>query len=500
MATQTMVSTQVAPTTGESETQIRVQFTTNVPDLQLSNDPGPILVPTNLRRYGLSTLVNHLLGTERPTPFDFLISGSLLRTSIDDYLTANGLSSETALTLEYVRSIVPPSYLASFEHDDWVSSIDLFSRSSPAALWAAEDSVPIAGQERVLSASYDGLLRVWNMSSQVLATSPSAIDGGHSSGIKCAKFLSPSRLVSSGLDRTVRVWDYNESQDQLSTEIKPSLELYGHRASVGDICVHRPSKRILSASADHTVGVWSTDATNAPAAPEALLSSKPGSRAKRRKVSATTPQRGPVVLLKAHSAPVSAVTFASSDSTVAHSTSWDHTLRTWDLPTATLVDTRTTSHALLSVLPLSQLHLIATGTSARHITLIDPRVSATTVSAMTLRGHSNAVVSLACDPDSGYRLVSGSHDGQCRIWDVRATKTGRAPAHDGMGVPEGAVGESVYTIERESMKGRGKKVGGDGIKVFSVVWDKDVGIVSGGEDKRVQINMGQSMGRNEEKG
>lgn len=61
-------------------------------------------------------------------------------------------------------------------------------------------------------------------------------------------------------------------------------------------------------------------------------------------------------------------------------------------------------------------------------------------------------------------------------------------------MPEGAIGESVYTIERESvMKGKGRRVGGEGVKVFSVVWDKDVGIVSGGEDKKVQINRGQSL-------
>jgi hypothetical protein len=29
---------------------------------------------------------------------------------------------------------------------------------------------------------------------------------------------------------------------------------------------------------------------------------------------------------------------------------------------------------------------------------------------------------------------------------------------------------------------------GEGFKVFSVNWDKEVGIVSAGEDKRVQIN------------
>lgn len=100
---------------------------------------------------------------------------------------------------------------------------------------------------------------------------------------------------------------------------------------------------------------------------------------------------------------------------------------------------------------------------------------------MTLRGHTNAVVCLDTNPKSEYGLVSGSHDGTCRIWDVRSVRQGS--------VGEGQVGESVYVIEREGGKGRSS---GDGVKVFGVGWDEDVGIVSAGEDKRVQINRGKS--------
>lgn len=102
---------------------------------------------------------------------------------------------------------------------------------------------------------------------------------------------------------------------------------------------------------------------------------------------------------------------------------------------------------------------------------------------MTLRGHNNAVVSLASDPESSYGLVSGSHDGTCRVWDVRSSKSEK----------EGRVEESMYCIEREGVKGEGRKVGGDGVKVFGVCWDKSVGIVSVGEDKRVQINRGKGI-------
>jgi len=429
--------------------------------------------------------VNTLLQSEKPIPFEFLINGTFLRTSLDEYLTANGISSESTLTVEYVRAIIPPLYLASFEHDDWVSSVDVLSETSPAGKWVSNAGAKPPGQERILSGSYDGLLRVWNMSSDVLAVSASAGSGGHTSSIKAARFISPAQLASSGFDRTIRIWKYSEDLEGFSAIILPQIELYGHKASIDSLAVHQPSNRILSASADHSVGFWSTRKSDAAEAPASLIPSATSQSTKRRKVgpATSTPQRGPLSLLKSHTAPVSDTIFAPNDHTVGYSTSWDHTLKTWDLPSSTCVDTRSTSHSLFALTALPSLNLLAAGTSARHITLIDPRSSATTVSAMTLRGHSNAVVSLASNPESSYGLVSGSHDGTCRVWDVRSNKSEK----------EGRVGESMYCIERESVKGEGRRVAGEGVKVFGVCWDKSVGIMSVGEDKRLQINRGKGI-------
>lgn len=257
--------------------------------------------------------------------------------------------------------------------------------------------------------------------------------------------------------------------------------MFGHRSSVDNLAVHAPSSRVLSASADHTVGLWSTKKSEAPAAPEELLPSAN----KRRKLSSTksVPQRGPLSLLQGHQSQVSDVCFDERDSTIGYSASWDHSVKTWDLTTSACVDTRTTAQSLFSICHLPQSSLIATGTSARHITLIDPRASATTISAMTLRGHTNAVVSLARDPHSSHQLVSGSHDGTSRVWDIRSVRNEAGMER---------VGDSVYVIERESAKGKPRSVTGEGVKVFGVVWDGEIGVVSAGEDKRVQINKGSS--------
>jgi ribosome biogenesis protein YTM1 len=431
-----------------------------------------------------------MLDTSAPIPFDFLINGTFLRTTIDEYLVANGLSAETTLSLQYVRSLIPPLYEASFEHDDWVSCIDVLSGSSKAGSWNGQNVA--AGQERILSGSYDGLLRLWNKSGQIIATSSSSSSGGHTSSIKSAKFVSPSQLASSGLDRTIRIWKYSEAEDGFSGDLKPTLELYGHKAGIDFIDVHGSSNRILSASNDGTIGLWTTQKSSAPAVDASLLNSGPTAKRRKLTTSTSTPQRGPLSLISSHSGPVSAVIFNPLDSTVGYSASQDHTVRTLDLTTSTIVDTRTTSHPLLALtaLPGISTQLLAAGTSARHITLLDPRISASSTQVMTLRGHTNKIISLCPDPESNYGLASGSHDGTCRVWDLRSSRQGTKDEGNGL------VGEAVYVVERETQKDSVKRpVGGEGIKVFGVSWDKDVGIVSGGEDKMVQINRGRGVTR-----
>ncbi|KAF2435012.1 WD domain, G-beta repeat-containing protein [Tothia fuscella] len=463
-----------APNESEKTSQVRIKLTTRDSDVQLL-ETAPILVSTALRRYALSTLVNNLLESEKPVPFEFLINGQFLRTSIDEFLTANGISAERTLTVEYVRALIPPVHISSYEHDDWVSSVNVLATDSRA---------------RILSSSYDGLLRIWNTTNtDLLATSPSARDNGHTAAVKAVKWLTEKKIASSGDDRTIRIWNYVEDEGSAAA-ITPVLELYGHKMTVGDIAIHTPTSQILSASADGRVGLWSTSKTTAPTAPTSLLPTASSSANKRRKLAKAdnkqVSQRGPLSMLDGHTDVVSSTIFKHDDPTVGYSASWDHSVRTWDLTTSRLVDTRTTLHPLLSLTEMPQVSLLATGTTARHITLLDPRASSSKVSALTLRGHANAVSSLAVDPKSQFGLLSGSHDGSCRVWDIRSV---RSVASGGGGGDGGQVGESVYVIYREGVEGvKQRAVGGEGVKVFGVDWREGVGIVSAGEDKRVQVN------------
>ncbi|CCE63904.1 hypothetical protein TPHA_0G00680 [Tetrapisispora phaffii CBS 4417] len=452
----------------EDKSQVKLRFFTREQDESLHVADTPIFAPISLKRYGLSEVVNHLLETDTVIPFDFLIDGKLLRTSLEEYLVANGLSSETFLNVEYTRAVLPPSFLNSFNNEDWVSALD------------------VGDNKHLISGSYDGVLRSYTMSGKVVKQY-----AGHNGAIRAVKYISNTRLVSAGNDRSVRLWktknddlkplnndlhDLEDDEDDIE-DGKTLAILEGHNAPVVSLDISSTA-RILSASYDNSIGLWSTnykDMTIVDPMEEIKNDSKMSTSAKKRRKlilkDGTIRRRGPLALLESHNAPVEQVIFDANDNTVGYSVSQDHTIKTWDLVTARCVDTKTTSYSLLSVTQMKSLNLLACGSSARHITLHDPRVdSSSKITQQQLVGHKNFVVSLDTCAENEYLLSSGSHDGTVKVWDIRANSP-------------------IYTITREDPS----VVKGVNDKVFAVKWAEKVGIISGGQDKKIQINKGDDI-------
>lgn len=250
--------------------------------------------------------------------------------------------------------------------------------------------------------------------------------------------------------------------------------LEGHKAPVVDLAVDTQTNRILSAGYDQNIGFWSTNYKEMTSIQPLEYDSNvvSSSSKKRRKMAvqdATIRRRAPLSLLQGHLEPVEGVIFDAKDSTVGYSVSQDHTIKTWDLVTSRCVDTRTTGYSLLAVLQLPQVNLIASGSSARHINLHDPRVTTTSDQTISkLVGHTNFVVGLTASPHNQNMFASSSHDGTVKVWDVRAEK-------------------SLYTITRQD--------GSTNAKIFDVCWDDRIGIISGGEDKKLQINKGSDIAK-----
>ncbi|KAJ6263487.1 Striatin-3 [Drechslerella dactyloides] len=447
----------------------RIQVNLTSRDAALAVPHQALRVSTSFRRIDLSTLVNHLLESPKPIPFDFLIDGQYLRTSIDEYLTAAGLSSEKPLDIEYVRSQLPPTYVGSFEQDDWISSVH--SSSSP-------------GAATILTGSFNGTAQITSLSGQVLAkTLPF-----HTQSVKAVTWVDSPSLASSdaasfltaGMDRTINLWSYQHSDEPSSSTVPLSATTayISHKSTINSLSYSPSTSQFLSASSDNTIALWSTDSSLLPtvSVPQPTSFSR-----KRRRTTQKLPnieKKGPLAVLTPHTAPVSQITHAA-DPTAAYSVSWDKSIITHDLVTAQVVDTRVTQHPLLSVTLLPSLNLIAAGSAARHITLHDPRASSNNVQTAVLRGHTNSVVSFARSPESEYIFASGAHDGCVRIWDVRGVSS---TTEDGAGDADKSSG-SLFAIKRESGTG----------KVFSIDWSRDVGLVSVGEDKKIQVNRGELM-------
>ncbi|KAK9728215.1 ribosome biogenesis protein ytm1, variant 2 [Basidiobolus ranarum] len=218
----------------EEGPQIQVRFTTR--QTQYAVTDTPIVVPARLKRYGLSEIINHLLGLEKPKPFDFLIDGEFLRTSLTEYLVEKNLSTENLITIEYVESMLPPSPLSGYKHDDWIGAIDKECEGL------------------FLTGCYDNKVRVWNKSGDCVETLV-----GHEGPIKSVKWLRSEennlRLLSGSHDQTVMAWEYSPSEQ--SYELL--YQCVGHKGSIESIAAHESGEHFLTASWDGSIKFWNTE-------------------------------------------------------------------------------------------------------------------------------------------------------------------------------------------------------------------------------------------------
>ncbi|CAI4210408.1 unnamed protein product [Parascedosporium putredinis] len=250
--------------------QVKVVFTTKHTDVQLPEEKRQLVVPSDIKRYGLSQILNHedMLDTSSPIPFDFLINGSFLKGTIAEHLERNGISLEGTVTLDY----------------DWVSDVDVLSASAPAAaaLLAKDGGEFDVAGERLL-------------------------------------IPFPTKIVSAGIEGTVLVWEYSEAAGKGS--LKPVLELCAHADQIRDISVHHASGKFLTAASDGRVGLWTASRKLAPAhEPEEPARPAP---AKRVKSSVRLQQRGPLALANVSDKPVTAAIFHPLDPSIAYASSMD---------------------------------------------------------------------------------------------------------------------------------------------------------------------------------
>ncbi|KAI0072465.1 ribosome biogenesis protein YTM1 [Panus rudis PR-1116 ss-1] len=402
-----------------SEVTHPVVFTTQTPYALPSQK---FMIPASWRRYQLSQLVNKALSLPKPIPFDFLVRGEILRTTLGEWCSEKGIGEEETLEIEYFESIMPPQRMSTLPHDEWVSSVSC--------------KLP----NRLLTASYDGYLRAFDYSQNLLQTSPL-----HEAPVTSFAVIpqnlagfdeDDTHLIASGShDLTARLTKVSPDAQGPKSQTLASLHL--HTAPLSSIAANSTGKTLLTASWDGLIGVWDTIIPSSDEVP--IDEVQGGDRKKRRKVdnaeSANIRRKAPLNVLKSHTARVSKAIFShvKGKQNTAYSAGFDSTVRVWDVENGVC-----TSTINASAKPFLDLALTTSGTSVlasstdRTVCQYDvraPELSTTTPSAATFMHPATPSCIAVPEPSSDssapseHQFMTGAYDGIVRLWDTRSAKS-----------------------------------------------------------------------------
>jgi WD40 repeat protein len=254
---------------------------------------------------------------------------------------------------------------------------------------------------------------------------------GHRQGVTGVTY-SPdgTRLATSSLDRTLRLWD-------ASTGIAVGQPLAGHSQGVNGVAYGPAGTTLVSAGADGTVRLWDA-ATGAPLAtltghdgPVLCVASDPAGRwvatggadgtvrlwePRRRQALAT---------LRNHDAPVNCLAFSPDGARLA-SGGDDHRVTLWDLSTGGVLFQQLGHSQTVRALAFSpDGRRVVSGSADWSIRFwAVPKGE----EAFSLRGYAGEVSSLAFSPDGRQLVAGGREEGRIKVFEVARPRAARLAA------------------------------------------------------------------------
>ena len=451
--------------------QIRVNFVLDpsVEDRSLEVPVEPIAVPADIRRKGLSAVVNHLLdrrvdndkkddesdsddddddddmSDKLPAiPFDFVVSKRLLRTGVESAARRYGLSLERSVTVTYFPAQVAPEEQGQSEpQPDWISSLSYMDGF-------------------VYATGYDGSLRVYSESKDGLSTMATATP--HSSPIKCLAVSdysdnsnsasgTQSLIATGSMDQTIalHVWERRSEKTQSGVLRKVAECTDGHTSSIGCLSIYSNNtdrQVMVSGDWDGRLCLWDLramtknssssndddddddDATFA----KSSRNKKQRSNKKGSSIPTAPTSVRPISSLTAHTSQISGAAWLNTNHVVT--SSWDHSVKVWNMEREECGLTLNGSR-VVSCMDLSRHSpVVATGHPDCTVRLWDVRtegsekrgnnnqnnsVSASSFDASLKPSHKAWVSGVQWSRTNPFLLASSSHDGTLKVWDIRSS-------------------------------------------------------------------------------
>lgn len=315
----------------------------------------------------------------------------------------------------------------------------------------------------VVTGSWNTSICFWNAETHALIGDPMY---NHAKGVTCVAFSHDGKLVASGgEDGSVCIWDVDKQKN-----IHHTIE--EHSEAISSVAFPSNGKQVLSGSWANTISLY--DLSKLSAMPKTLLQTHNPVTSIDVSPSGTLVVAGLIdnnlnlwntetkELMKnmtGHDDFITAVTFV--DDRYFISSSWDRSVRMWDIQTGTSIVWR---NAALLKSENQQQEFIPLATSP------DGQIVASTLQKefiytvmgnavnsakhMTFKGHQDLVTALALSP-WGSHIASGSQDKSVRIWSIRTGTqiamlehnseiTSLAYSHDGQLISSGSKNGWIY--------------------------------------------------------
>eukprot|EP01135_Chromosphaera_perkinsii_P007846 Nk52_evm38s1020 gene=Nk52_evmTU38s1020 len=410
-----------------AQRQVQVKFFTSQKKYAVTDKP--FTVPSNLRRYGLSEVINHLLPREEVVPFEFLINGEFLRGSLESYMKSNDISLESLVEIEYMESLPPPQPQMSMEHDDWVSAVK--GRFDGRGF---------------LTGSYDHMARFWDASGNCLITMK-----GHQGPIKDVAWVNKKEhpddmmCLTASQDESLRLWKFKVDSNLQNDSAVCEVEYVGHTDGVECVAIAPSMDKFVSGSWDKSIKFWGVHSEESAELEEKTLSSKKQKLGKQAKGNVKCKRVAPLGNLNGHSQVVSSIEWLEREGTDLKkvvSGSWDHTLRLWDIETGSNVLALNGPKAIYGIGSSKHHSLVASGHADNVLRIWDMRAEsgdAKEVMKMAMTSHDSIIASVAWSPSNAQQLASVSYDGSLKIWDIRS----KTPMYTIKGLHDGKKGLCV---------------------------------------------------------